>query len=475
MARKKFGNLGTNITKSVDVEDTINNNLNNMSFSEDKDPLDQSQPEPTKVQELVQKIENKSEKNTAFNFKMIRREKLRFHEENDYPMENIEKLAESILDVGLIHNIEVYYDEDQDHYIIDSGEQRTRAIDLLISKYSKFEDKNSNEYKKYLHYVKPLENGYPCNVRVILKETDISENDYLILEKIQSEMRLIIANEIGRAKDIVRTQSHVEKLDKLYSRQNELLKKTEKINVDNKIAEDLNLTDRQVRKYKNVNKLIPDLQKLFQENKINLTESANYAKLNEEEQQQILNLIETGADKTELKTALKNLEIVREELKEKDKKIEELTEKNLVSLQAIENKENEMKSIREEIEHELKKDAPDPELVKHLEEKNKNYLLEIEKYKKNIQLVANEKEAIIFDLKKKLEKKNDISEHDKKIMKLQFTLNEMTESLSRSVSKVLNSMTEYNILCNEQNTPEMIEEYKNKLLKLANDINSSFE
>ena len=73
-----------------------------------------------RAQELVNAIENAGV-NTAFNFKLIPRHKLMFHEENDYPMEAIKELAESILNNGLLHNLDVHFDEENDIYIIEAG------------------------------------------------------------------------------------------------------------------------------------------------------------------------------------------------------------------------------------------------------------------------------------------------------------------------------------------------------------------
>ena len=70
-----------------------------------------------------------------FNFKRIPREKIIFNENNDFSMENIEELANSLLKNGLEHNLTGHYDDDRDLYILESGERRIRALDLLNSKF----------------------------------------------------------------------------------------------------------------------------------------------------------------------------------------------------------------------------------------------------------------------------------------------------------------------------------------------------
>ena len=110
--------------------------------------------EVTQQDSLVKNAMERMEKpadTRSFNLKFIPREKIVFHKNNNFPMEKIESTANSILEFGLIHNLEVLYDEDQDIYILESGERRTRAIDLLIKRFGNYSgDPENVDYKNYL-------------------------------------------------------------------------------------------------------------------------------------------------------------------------------------------------------------------------------------------------------------------------------------------------------------------------------------
>ena len=206
----------------------------------------QEESTESQAQRLVTAIEN-AEVNTAFNFKMIPRSKLIFHKDNQYPMEAVEKLAASILDVGLMHNIDVRYDEDNDTYIIDAGEQRTRALDMLIEKYRNQEDQESEEYQKYLYHVKPFEKGYPCKVS---SGTSKMKNSMVLtgeaaseLDEIEARLRLRISNEIGRGHDAVRTKKCLDEILELENRRNEILGKTDQV-TNRELGEKLNISGR---------------------------------------------------------------------------------------------------------------------------------------------------------------------------------------------------------------------------------------
>ncbi len=98
----------------------------------------------------------------------------------------------------MIHNMEGHYDEEQDVYVIESGERRTRAIDFLLNKYSNYEDKDSQEYKDFLDNVKGYEAGCPINVK---RKRFAESGELSELDEIDSEIRLMDANEEVRPTD----------------------------------------------------------------------------------------------------------------------------------------------------------------------------------------------------------------------------------------------------------------------------------
>ena len=66
-------------------------------------------------------LNRKEDMNTAFNFKFIPREKIVFNPNNDFDMENIDEMADSILNFGMQHNFVALYNDDNDTYILESG------------------------------------------------------------------------------------------------------------------------------------------------------------------------------------------------------------------------------------------------------------------------------------------------------------------------------------------------------------------
>ena len=57
------------------------------------------------VYKLGMQVNSSETVNTAFNFKFIPREKIQFNPNNDFEMNNIEELADSLLNIGMQHNL----------------------------------------------------------------------------------------------------------------------------------------------------------------------------------------------------------------------------------------------------------------------------------------------------------------------------------------------------------------------------------
>lgn len=284
------------------------------------------------VESMVKKLETPRTKNT-FDIKVIPRQKIRVNQKNNYPMVEIESLMESILYFGLLQPINVIYIMDEDMYCIEAGHRRTEAIDRLIQKYKNQEATESEDYTNYQKNVKQFEAGYPCNVVDILKD-DIPY-DYaadIPLEEIpesiiDSEIRLIITNEENRDRSPSVRAANVARLSRLYERKNlNKAKRSDKININKKIAEELNITERQVINYKNLNKLIPELKEEFDRNNISLKAGSNYARLSEDEQYSILKVIQSGIQVSvnEIQTLLKDKNELLKKIEAKENQIEKL-------------------------------------------------------------------------------------------------------------------------------------------------------
>ena len=62
-------------------------------------------------------------------------------------------------------------------------------------------------------------------------------------------------------------------------------------NINAEIAKQLNISERQARKYTTAEKLIPELSELLNANGIDLNQADKFGKLDEDAQQAILNII----------------------------------------------------------------------------------------------------------------------------------------------------------------------------------------
>lgn len=312
----------------------------------------------------------------AFDFRFIPRDKLCFYEDNDYAQENIESLAEKILDMGLIHNLEAFYVLDTDTYTIDSGERRCRALDLLINRYRDCKDPEDPGYQKYLRHVKQFENGYPCNVRLSLGSED--------LDMLELRIRHYVANEEIRDRDPARTAKRIAELNTLYALRNS--SSEDKVNINKKIGEDLGLSDRQVKKYKSVQKLIPELRKKFEESEITLSEGSNYASLSTEEQEELLRLINSGAAKREVDGLYRNISAMKKDISAKEKQIKCLEDEKTAAQDETRRAQEETAMLREKLLQESLKESPEPEKIKALEKKaeeSASKLADLERKHKN--------------------------------------------------------------------------------------------
>ena len=410
----------------------------------------QEESTESQAQRLVTAIEN-AEVNTAFNFKMIPRSKLIFHKDNQYPMEAVEKLAASILDVGLMHNIDVRYDEDNDTYIIDAGEQRTRALDMLIEKYRNQEDQESEEYQKYLYHVKPFEKGYPCKVS---SGTSKMKNSMVLtgeaaseLDEIEARLRLRISNEIGRGHDAVRTKKCLDEILELENRRNEILGKTDQV-TNRELGEKLNISGRMVQKYKALDRLIPELREVFENQGITVTEGANYANLSPDEQIQLVELIRMGGNKKELAALYDRLNETQNAVKEKERELEELKLEKMTAKEQAEAAKADAENLKQKLQEELRQeyDAENEEKRREIEEL-KNQLFQAnrdaeiyEKQKEELEVRSRE----IEELKDKLSRsRTAVSGEEAAAMRAAMHLESAVRGVENALAEAAQAMQEY--------------------------------
>lgn len=275
--------------------------------------------------ELTQAVTRlESKEHTPMEIKLIPRSRIHNNQKNTYPAVTINELADSILHYGLQQPLTVVYLLAEDIYLLEAGHQRAAALDQLINTY-KDNGFATEDAKLYEEHVKSFERGYPCIVQARLAD-DIdfaiysSDNiDQLPESVIDSEIRLIITNEIKRPDDPSVRAANVSRLAMLYARKNADRPRAEKVNINKQIAADLHITERQVANYKSLDKLIPELKEEFNRSNLSLKNSTLIAKLDAEDQQQLLRLIQSGGSiKADEVTAL---------LQEKNRLLKQLEDK----------------------------------------------------------------------------------------------------------------------------------------------------
>jgi hypothetical protein len=440
------------------------------------DSLNDGINRPEELKEIVGKI-NEKKSNVPFNLKIIPRNKIIFNDKNDYEQVDIERLAEGILHFGLIHNLEGYYDEDQDLYVIESGERRTRAIDFLLNKYSNFEDKDSQEYKDFLDNVKGYESGYPINVK---RKRYTEEGALSQLDEIDSEIRLMDANEEVRPTNPQDKYKRVRRRAELLEKRNALLPYKERINVNKEIGDKLGMTERQVQKYKNIDLLIPELKEEFLRNNISLADGANYSSLTEEEQQNILRLIQEGKkvsaddikklkhEKDAAQTELIQKERELSTLKEESDQLQEKHEKELVKLQ--ESIKQDRERIKKEISDEILNNSPDRKKVKELEKELKDKEVaqrEIDNDLLKTRSDLNNKNIEIKRLETELKQMKSQPGQDLERIRIEVKLSTAIESTIGSVSDIKKTLTAYSKLSGSDRS-KFLEEIET----IVNNLNS---
>lgn len=427
----------------------------------------------SRIQELVNTIENPAI-NTAFNFKIIPREKLVFHKNNEYPMEALEELAASILDIGLLHNIDVSYDEEKDHYVIDAGERRTRAIDLLIERYKDLahQDMDSEACQRYIYNVQPFEKGYPCKVSAGSSRMHISdgldETELKELDDVEAKIRLRVSNELGRKHDPVRTKAALDEIIRLENRRNELLGNGKTIS-NKEVGSKLNITDRMVQKYKAIDKLIPELRELFEKRGITLADGANYANLSEEEQKQILDLINAGGEKEELAALYSKLKKLQEDMQHKDEELQKLASEKEEALANVDKAKQEASILEEKIRVELQGEADqqgkaDQETIKQLQEQLEQVNQNVAAYEKQgKELEAKKKE--IEKLQEELTRKDKplASKENVVVMKAALRVESSIKDVENAIKQLQKAFGEYQKIYDGSESEKAPEEYQKEI------------
>ena len=260
---------------------------------------------------------------TQYNFQYIPKEKIVSNPKNEmYTQDGIEALKESIIINGLRHNLSVLYNSDNDTYRLVSGERRYHAISSMTDK----------EYNQL----------FPAGIPFKIEKSEITEID--------EEIMLISANHDVRESSMEVKRWEVSRLKELYEAKKV---KGEIKNINAEIAKQLNISERQARKYTTAEKLIPELSELLNNNGIDLNQADKFGKLDEDAQKSILTIIKKNGDieNAEFQSIKKLSEERAKEAeqykKELDSVLKELNEKNQ-TLQVLEEKINQISSTKPE-------------------------------------------------------------------------------------------------------------------------------
>lgn len=323
--------------------------------SSEAETKSQSQQIAADVLQTVSRLDNTRKSHPAMEIRPIPRSRILYNQKNNYPTAVVDELADSILQYGLQQPLTAVYLLAEDVYVLEAGHQRAAAIDRLITKYQDYDNAEDPDYQLYVKHVKPFEHGYPCIIQDRLPDDidmalyDSKDIEHAPESVIDSEIRLIITNEVKRPDDASVRAANVSRLAKLYDQKNHGKKRCEKINVNKQIAADLHITERQVANYKVLDSLIPELREEFDRNNLSLKNGTLIARLDKDEQEQILQLIRSGASiKTdEIKALLHEKEELLKQIEEKERKIKALSNAN--HDEQLEVKKEQVKALQEEI------------------------------------------------------------------------------------------------------------------------------
>lgn len=402
---------------------------------------------------LVRESQTGKTEGKAITIKLVPREKLIFNKNNDYEQKNIESLAASILMLGMQNFPSGYYNEELDQYILENGERRTRALDLLLEKYKDYpEDSEDKDYLQYRKNIKRYEKGYPMHVNSVL---EVGE-EFSELDEIDHRLILIDCN-VENRDDPEERLRHIQEKKELLERRKALTGSAE--NINRIIAQSEGISERQVQKYNAVATLVPELQELFKEKEITLNDGEFCAKLTDDEQRQIAELIKAGESGTakelqQLNEQLQETEREKQKAQEEyEKKLRQLKEEQESQEEAVaaiveatkRQAEEEKSRIRAEIEEQYRKSMPDPEQISALQTRLKE---SADKYKKTLDILekeknkASKKEEEIRELKQELEALQAAQEPQKDVEKIkaELTYKQCCESLLRGINQLSQSV-----------------------------------
>ena len=366
-----------------------------------------------------------------YNFKYIPKEKIIPNPKNEqYSQDGIEALKESILVNGLRHNLSVLYDAETDLYRLISGERRYHAICQMTDK----------EYR----------DNFPAGIPCKVEKSDVNAID--------EEIMLISANHDVRETSMEVKRWEVSRLKELYEAKK---LKGEIKNINAEIAKQLNISERQARKYTTAEKLIPELSELLNANGIDLNQADKFGRLDEDAQKSILEILKKNGNidnaeyqsikkiseerseeakkyKKELEEAANQIKVQEETVKHLEERIQQL-EKNPLPTKTKEDLEDEIKYITEaknKAEREKAKLETNIEKMKQQQKEKEQRQTQISDAElKRINSIAKAEQALAM-----LETNFDILKNNKNVIKTDYDVKVRLEILKNRMDDLLSNI-----------------------------------
>jgi ParB family chromosome partitioning protein len=341
---------------------------------------------------------NKAKARNLFPLEYIPRDKIIPNDLNArYPQTDIQPLKENILERGLYHNLAVIKKDDGKYYLI-SGERRWHAITSMTEQ----------EYQSLF----PA--GIPCTVRSGTG-SEVDEEIDIIFANVQTRNRT--------SKDVLEDVRRLEELYEIKKAEGEIR------SVPKAISQLLDMSTKQVRKYIDISKLIPDLGEAFENGTIGIEDASRYAALGEKEQAELAKALKEHGSITkedysraaamkqqaeeQFQMTVEELEQAKKDIRAKEEQIQELEEKL---------RQNETDSKTEKKLQKAR--AEKAELEDQVGEQKAAESRQHAKAAKAISMI----EKNIYDLKKDVEYVRSTPDLAERIGKLQGMLNNLLEN-----------------------------------------------
>lgn len=366
------------------------------------------------VDSIVENVENVEAK-ANYNLKQIPLDKIAPHPNNDYPIGDLESLANSLKNEGQLHNAVVRPYKDPENteieYQLISGERRWRASRLA---------------------------ELPTLACKIVEVDDIEAEKMLRVANIETRE----INDLRRGEDLKKIAELVE--------EQKTKDPNKKGRVRDLVAKEVGMSTAQVGKLISLERLIPEFQKMVEEGQIPLEVSSQYALMTEAQQKVVYEAVKSG-----LEVSSKMAREIKEQMKksqdEHDKVIKEMEEKLSNKDKELTEKEEEVKNLQKVIDTKKEEESS---LKKELEEARK----EAEKIKNDIEI---EKQKIKEEIEKEL--KNNGDTENEAVKELKAKLDEATKKEKEATEKVAELKSQVESANEEVNS--LIDEYEKKIKK----------